>query len=225
LDPDTLIIEFDAPDGVPASISDLPARIETVPYRRGKGAAITAGFERLDTDVRVFADADGSTPVESLKAVLDPITAGDADLAVGSRRHPDAVVAGHQTLARRFLGDGFAWLASRLLSVSLHDYQCGAKAIDAESWDRLKEHLYEPGFAWDVELIAIAGAVGCRVVEVPIRWEDKPGSTVSPVGDSVALFRALLSSRHRAKQLSDHRLHTAIAARRDEPTALIERDR
>ena len=200
LDPERVVVELDAPkDGVPAQLADLPAGIERVPYRRGKGAAVTAGFEQLDTDVLVFADADGSTPVASLEAVVDRVAAGDADLSVGSRRHPDADVTSHQTFARRFLGDGFAWLAGRLLTVSLYDYQCGAKAIDADGWE--------------------------RVVETPIRWEDQPGSTVSPVTDSVALFKALLTARHRAKQLSDDRLHTAIAARRESPTALVERER
>lgn len=226
LDPETVVVELDSPEaGVTAQLSDLPAAVETVPYRRGKGAAVTAGFEYLATDVLVFADADGSTPTDSLATVADRVSSGTADLAVGSRRHPDSEVASHQTFARRFLGDGFAWLAGTLLTVSLYDYQCGAKAITADGWERVRSHLYEPGFAWDVELVAIAGALDLRVDEVPIRWEDRPGSTVSPVRDSLALFRALLSSRHRAKQLSDDRLHTAIAARREQPTALVERDR
>ena len=226
LSPETVDLVLDAPrDGTRARLADLPATVESVPYRRGKGAAVTAGFERLDTDVLVFADADGSTPPRSLQRVVDPAVTGEADLSVGSRRHPDAEVASHQTFARRFLGDGFAWLAGNLLSVSLFDYQCGAKAIDADGWEQVRSHLYEPGFAWDVELVAIAGALDLRVVETPIRWEDQPGSTVSPVTDSIALFKALLASRHRAKQLRNDRLHTAIAARRDDPTALVERDR
>ena len=226
LAPETVVIELDSPrDGVMAELVDLPAAVETVPYRRGKGAAITAGFEYLATDVLVFADADGSTPADSLSSVVDPVTDGEADLSVGSRRHPESEVGSHQTFARRFLGDGFAWLAGTLLTVSLYDYQCGAKAITIEGWDQVRSHLYEPGFAWDVELAAMAGALDLRVAEVPIRWEDRPGSTVSPVRDSLALGRALLSARHRAKQLSDDRLHTAIAARREQPTALVERDR
>jgi hypothetical protein len=226
LAPETIVVELDAPeDGVPAELEDLPVVIETVPYRRGKGAAITAGFERLDTDVLVFADADGSTPVDSLDAVVEEVRTGAADLSVGSRRHPDSTVASHQTFARRFLGDGFAWLAGHLLTVSLFDYQCGAKAITAPAWGQVRSHLYEPGFAWDVELVAITGALDLRVSEVPIEWEDRPGSTVSPVRDSINLFKALLTARHRAKQLSDDRLHAAIAARREQPTALVDRDR
>jgi len=226
LQPTRLHVELDAgsPDAV-AAIETSPATVHNAERRRGKGAAVTAGFETLDTDVLAFADADGSTPAVYLGTVVDRVRDGDADLAVGSRRHPDAEVASHQTLARRFLGDGFAWLAGRLLDVDLYDYQCGAKAISADAWEQVRTHLYEAGFAWDVELVAIAGALDLRVAEVPIEWEDKPGSTVSPVRTPLALFRALLAARHRSKRLRDSQLHEALAARRDEPPALVDRHR
>ncbi|WP_232686643.1 glycosyltransferase [Halobacterium zhouii] len=226
LDPEQLRVELDAaPASTVDALRETDATVHVASERRGKGAAVTAGFEALSTDVLVFADADGSTDAESLSSVVDAVVDGGADLAVGSRRHPDAEVTSHQTFARRFLGDGFAWLAGRLLAVDLYDYQCGAKAITADSWGRVREHLYEPGFAWDVELVAIAGALGERVAEVPLTWEDKPGSTVSPIRTPFALFSALLAARHRAKLLSDSRLHAAIAARRENPTSLVERER
>jgi glycosyltransferase involved in cell wall biosynthesis len=221
--PDAVRIEVDAATpSVGDELATLPATVNTVPYRRGKGAAITDGFEALETDVLAFADADGSTPPGSLEAVIAPVRERTVDLAVGSRRHPDASVRTHQTRVRRLMGDVFAAVARRLLAVPLYDYQCGAKAITAEGWARVREHLYEPGFAWDVELVAIAGALELSVGEVPIEWQDRPGSTVSPVGDGLRLGRALLRARHRAKRLRDDRLHSAIAARRPEPTALVE---
>jgi len=223
IEPETIRIEWDAPrPGAPDKLSDRPVSINTVPGRRGKGAALTAGFEALDADVLAFADADGSTPAREMAAVIEPVAAGEADLAAGSRRHPDAEVATHQTRSRRFLGDGFAWLARRLLTVDLYDYQCGAKAISAEGWLQVREHLYESGFAWDVELIAMAGALDLRVGEVPVQWYDHPGSTVSPLKASLELGGALVTSRHRAKQLRNSRLHTAIAKRREESPPLVE---
>ncbi len=223
--PETVRIELDSPrDGVPEALADLDAEVNAVPYRRGKGAAITAGFEALSTDILAFADADGATPASSIEDVIAPVRNGTAALAVGSRRHPDATVASHQTLARRHLGDGFAWLARLLLSVDIYDFQCGAKALTAEAWEEVRHHIYEPGFAWDVELVAITGALDYRVEEVPVEWHDRPGSTVSPVRDSLRLGRALVAARHRAKQISDSRLHTAIAARRESSPALIERE-
>jgi glycosyltransferase involved in cell wall biosynthesis len=227
LDPAALRVELDAPgDAVERTMDAVPpgVTVSTVPYRRGKGAAVTDGFEALGTDVLAFADADGATPADSVAAVVAAARDGTADLAVGSRRHPGATVESHQTLARRYLGDGFAWLARRLLTVGLYDYQCGAKAVTVTGWDRVRQHLYEPGFAWDVELVAIAGALDLEVAEIPVHWNDRPGSTVSPVRDSLRLGRALLAARHRAQRLRDSAVHTAIAARREGSPSLVEQD-
>ena len=224
LSPDVVRIELDAatPEVVDA-LADLPVEVNTVQYRRGKGAAVTAGFEALDTDVLAFADADGSTPADSIADVLAPVLDGTADLSVGSRRHPNAAVASHQTFARRYLGDGFAWLARQLLDAKLYDYQCGAKAMTRDVWQRVRHHLYEPGFAWDIELVAVAGALGTRITEVPVVWEDQPGSTVSPVRTTLRLARGLFTARHRAKLLADDSFHALLESRRDGPPSLVDR--
>ncbi|MFW5956816.1 MAG: glycosyltransferase [Natronomonas sp.] len=224
LSPEVLRIELDDPS--PKTLealtaTDLPIEVAAVPYRRGKGAAVTAGFEALETDRLAFVDADGSTPAGELARIVDGLE--DADLAIGSRRHPYSSVQGHQTFARRFLGDAFAWLARRLLDAHVYDTQCGAKAISREAWDTLRTHLYEPGFAWDVELVAMAAAFDQRIVEVPIEWEDHPGSTVSPVRTGLSMGRALIVTRHRAKRIKDSRLHHTIA-RVDTQTALVDRE-
>ena len=207
-------LEAGLPDGVVVSVADR---------RRGKGAAVTDGFEALGTDVLAFADADGSTPADSLADVVAPVVDGTAAVAVGSRRHPDATVSSHQTLVRRRLGDAFAAAARRLLDARLYDYQCGAKALSADAWTRVRDHLYEPGFAWDVELVAMAGALDLPLVEVPIVWEDRPGSTVSPVRTSLALGRALLAARHRARLVAEDPLHVAIDRYRETRPALVDR--
>lgn len=223
LSPAALRIELDDPDpGVVDALAALPATVNAVSRRRGKGAAITEGFDALDTDVLAFADADGSTPADSVADVVAAVAEGRADLAAGSRRHPEATVASHQKVLRRFLGDGFAWLARRLLDPDLYDYQCGAKAIAAPVWEDVRCHLYEGGFAWDIELIAVGGALGATIAEVPVVWEDKPESTVSPISDTLSMFRGLLAAHHRAKLIREHRLHSMLASH-DDRAPLVDR--
>ncbi|MFW6435718.1 MAG: glycosyltransferase [Halovenus sp.] len=225
IDPDVIRVELDDPKGdIADRLQSAGYEVNAVPYRRGKGAAITSGFEAIETDVYVLADADGSTPATSLAAVIEPVVESRADLSVGSRRHAASDVRSHQTVARRFLGDGFAWLARRILDAELSDYQCGAKAISAPAWEQVRQHLFEPGFAWDVELVAMAGAFDLRIVEIPITWEDQPGSTVSPLRTTVELARVLFVARHRAKQIRENRLHEMIASRREDQTALVDQE-
>jgi len=216
IDPDRIRIELDdAPGSLQDELRELPATVNAVPERRGKGAAITAGFEALETDLLAFADADGSTPPGELARIIDAAADPAVDLTVGSRRHPDATVATSQSPAREHLGDAFAWAARQLLDVSLYDYQCGAKAITAESWQQVSRHLTQLGFAWDVDLIAVAGALGYTVREVPIEWHDHPDSTVPPIRTSIELGRTLL--RARAKSRDIERLPGRTAAEEPRP--------
>jgi hypothetical protein len=228
IDPAALRVELDAPEpGLRDRLAPLPdaAEVAVADRRRGKGAAITAGFEALADRVGVlgFADADGSTPADSFAGVVDAVVDGGADLATGSRRHPDADVQSHQTFARRRLGDGFAWLARRFLDTALYDYQCGAKALTVDAWRTVRSHLYEPGFAWDIELIAVASAFDRAVAEVPVRWEDHPDSTVSTVDTTLRLGWALVTSRHRARLLRENRFHQLLASQRPPEPSLIDR--
>ena len=79
IDPAVIRIEWDAPrPGEADRLTDVAAAINTVSRRRGKGAAITAGFEALDTDVLAFADADGATPAAELATVIDTVRPGAA---------------------------------------------------------------------------------------------------------------------------------------------------
>lgn len=225
VDPDELRVELDAarPETVDA-LADGPATVRSVQARRGKGQAITDGFEALETNVLAFADADGSTPATSVADVVDPVRTGAVDLAVGSRRHPDAEIRSHQSLLRRRLGDGFAWLARRALDVPLYDYQCGAKAMSRATWSSIRQHLYEPGFAWDLEVVAMASATGSRIREVPVTWEDHPASTVSPVDAVWDMGRALVVARRRAKRLQRDPDGESVPRHGDQHVALVDRE-
>lgn len=215
LSPAAIRIELDDPDPTALeALAGTSAALNVAESRRGKGRAITCGFEALETDVLAFADADGSTPAASLAAVVESVDGsvaepttdsrgqdGAASLAVGSRRHPAATIRAHQSIVRRRLGDWFALVAGRLLEPTLYDYQCGAKAIDRAAWEAVFTHLEAVGFGWDIELIALAHALGYRIEEVPITWEDDPRSTVGTVRGGYELVRALARSRRRAASI------------------------
>lgn len=223
LSPAEIIIELDAPTTETIdALRALPVELNVSSTRRGKGAAVTHGFDSLDTDVLAFVDADGSTPANSVDGITTPVLEGRTDLAVGSRRHPDAVVHSHQTYVRRWLGNLFAFVAKKTLGLPLNDFQCGAKAITRAAWQEIRTHLHEPGFAWDLELIGITAALGYSIQEIPIEWTDHPGSTVNPIGTSLSLAKALLMVRHRAKLLSDNTVHGILAAYRTEDESIIE---
>jgi len=200
---DEIHVELDDPTASTPEIGAADS-INRVSERRGKGAAIAAGFDTLSTDVLAFADADGATDAPSLVDVIEPVRDGSVGLAVGSRRHPDATITSHQTVIRRRLGDVFAWLARRLLAVPLYDYQCGAKAVGADQWDEIRTHMHESGFAWDLEFVAVADALGYDIREVPITWDDSSDSTVDPIRTPIEMAIAMGRIRRHVKPLQHH---------------------
>lgn len=201
--PDEICIEIDSPQQERVErLKDTSADINISDERRGKGSAIMDGFDSLETDILAFADADGSVPASSLADIIRQVEQETADVSIGSRRHPSSQIISHQTIARRFLGDGFAFIARKMLPTQCRDYQCGAKAVRQDAWLEIGHHCYEPGFAWDLEFVSVAGALGYDIIEVPISWEDHPNSTVDPISTSIELATALMDVKRRTAAIS-----------------------
>lgn len=202
LAPDRIRVELDA--GTPEMekiLTALGADVHRVDQRRGKGQAITDGFDALDTEILLFLDADGSTTVPSVDKLMGPMRGG-ADVSVGSRRHPDAEIRSEQGSIRGLLGDALVHLARTVLGVDLHDFQCGAKAVTRAAWERIRPHMRVRGFAWDLEFIALASAQGFEIHEVPVVWEDKPGSSVRVVQDTADFLLQLARIRRRVSAIA-----------------------
>lgn len=198
LAPDEVRIELDAPTATDRERAKTASvTVHLCEERRGKGGAITDGFDALDTDRVGFIDADGATTAASFARVVHALDDG-ADLAVGSRRVDGAQVTGRRRL-RGALGGGLSFLAKRLLAVDLEDYQCGAKAMTRAAWTTIRPHLEERGFAWDLDVLANAHAEGLTIAEVPVRWHHDERSSLD-VGPAVVEFlQALVTIRRRVQ--------------------------
>jgi len=207
LKPETIRLEIDTPRQSHIDRLSEVAEVNASTSRRGKGAAIMSGFDALETDILAFADADGSVPASSFDSIIQQISQGTADVSIASRRHPASHIVAHQTIVRRLLGDVFAFAARTILPTQCRDYQCGAKAVRAEAWDAIGHHCYEPGFAWDLEFVSVAGSLGYEIAEVPVDWEDHPDSTVNPISTSIELGTALVDIKRRTDAIATSPRH------------------
>jgi glycosyltransferase involved in cell wall biosynthesis len=164
---------------------------------RGKGAAVRRGVLSSSAQVVGFCDADLATPIETLDAAWPLLL--DFPIVIGSRRLTGASYVRYQPLLRRFGGWGFRMLAGRVVP-TVSDTQCGFKLFRGTVARRLFAMTREDGFAFDVELLALATALGVPVGEVPVNWSDQPGSSFRPVQDGIATMRALVAVSRRLRE-------------------------
>jgi dolichyl-phosphate beta-glucosyltransferase len=163
----------------------------------GKGAAVQAGILDSEAPIVAFCDVDLATPLDELARIID-VAAGGV-LAVGSRGMPTSQLGVRETRFRELLGFGFNRATQLLMAPGITDTQCGAKAAPRELWLDILAATKEPGYAWDVEVIAQALALRIPLAEVPISWSHQPGSVVRMGHDGARMLAALPAIRRRAR--------------------------
>ncbi len=174
------------------------ARLIRLPWNQGKGSAVKAGVSAVRGERFVFMDADLSADIADLPRLIAALN--DADVALGSRSIAGSRVEYQQPM-RQFQSKFFNSVACVLTQVVASDTQCGFKAFRSEP-GKLLFHLCEAkGFAFDVELLALAQLLDMRIVEVPIRWVDVSGTSVRTVRDPFLMVRDILRTRRRCRAL------------------------
>lgn len=162
----------------------IPLRVE----HKGKGNAVRVGMLTAFGDVRLFMDADLSTPLTEIPAALTSISEG-YDIAIGSREIDRSKVK--TNLKRRVMGRIFNALISDL-TPGICDTQCGFKALRAHVAQELFNLQKVEGWAFDVEMLYLARTLGFRVKEFPVAWTHDEGSKVRAVSASFEMIRDVL---------------------------------
>lgn len=169
-----------------------------VPRNYGKGHAVRTGVLNAHGKRILFADADGSAPIEELER-LEACYAQGAEVVIGSRAlfSPDTKV--NARWYRKYLGRAFNFCVNVLVLPNIADTQCGFKLFSARAARYLFERQQSDGFSFDVEILYIARLAGLSIAEVPINWNNVPGSKVNLILDALAMFRDIIlyKVRHR----------------------------
>ncbi|MCH5376510.1 MAG: glycosyltransferase, partial [Planctomycetes bacterium] len=163
---------------------------------QGKGAAVRTGMLACEGELLLFADADGATPIEEVAKLEAAICAG-ADVAIGSRLVEAAGLTRRRTRIRQFAGRSFAAFARWWLDIPERDTQCGFKMFRREAGRRLFSLGGETQYLFDLELLALAHRLGYQVREVPVNWNEIPGSHLSLARESLRIVSGLWRIRRR----------------------------
>lgn len=149
------------------SVDDPRIRVIEFEYNQGKGAAVTAGLEAATARYVGWLDSDLDIDPRVIVSMARRLDAGDVDIVVGSKRHPQSEVA--YPVIRRVYSAGYQALVRLLVRVAVRDTQVGAKLMRREVADVVVPLLLVKRYAFDLEVLAVAAQFGFdRVSEAPI---------------------------------------------------------
>lgn len=163
---------------------------------RGKGGAVKAGLLAAKGEYRFICDADLSMPIGEVVRFLPPQATG-FDVAIGSREGLRARRVGEPAY-RHLAGRLFNLGVQALVLPGIEDSQCGFKMFTADAVHSIFPRVGVDGWAFDVEVLAIARAQGLRVIELPIEWHYRAESRLNMLRDGWQMLNELLRIRLRA---------------------------
>ncbi|MEO6771469.1 MAG: dolichyl-phosphate beta-glucosyltransferase [Kofleriaceae bacterium] len=167
---------------------------------RGKGAAVRRGMLEANGQIRVMCDADGSMPPEQLPRLLAPIIACQSEISIGSRYAEGAKTDKKQPAYRVMWSRLCNKLIQRSLVPGVRDTQCGFKAFTAQAARDLFSDGRIDGWAFDLEILALARRRAYAITEVGVEWADDGRSRVNPLKDLYKVVREALTIRNNLRR-------------------------
>ncbi len=160
----------------------------------GKGHAVRVGALNSRGARIVFADADGATPIKEVARLTAALDEG-FDVAIGSRALASDDTKVSTSIHRKLLGRIFNGCVNLFILPGIADTQCGFKMFTRDAAQFLFRHQRSDRFSFDVELLFLAHKVGYRIKEVPVNWNNIPGSKVNLALDAALMFRDIFRFR------------------------------
>ena len=190
-------------DRKPAGLDRITTKLIVLGTNAGKGAAVRRGMLEAKGKVRVFTDADFSTPVSELSKIIPLISSGDYDVVIGCRAAEGRMlVKKHQPWYREAMGRFYNILVQLFVFRGIRDTQCGFKGFSDHAAQILFSKQRVNGFSFDVEILYLARRYGYRIREIAVEWYNDERSTVGALTDSAKMFWELL----RIRKLHSHDL-------------------
>jgi len=135
----------------------------------GKGGTVRQGMLLSSGTIRLFMDADNSTSVDQFEKMMPYFKEG-FDVVIGSRTMKGAQLDPPEPIYRRIAGKLGNFFIQLLVLPGLGDTQCGFKAFTADAAEKVFKLSQVPGWAFDVEILALAKKMNYRIKEIPVRW-------------------------------------------------------
>jgi glycosyltransferase involved in cell wall biosynthesis len=187
------IVDNASEDRTPAIGARVARELEGVRFMRldqkGRGRALRAAWLASDADVVAYMDVDLATDLAALRELIEPLLAGRADVAIGSRLVSGARVT--RSLKRECISRCYNLLLRAVLHLRVRDAQCGFKAVRAGVARELLAAVRDDGWFFDTELLVVAQRARLRTLEIPVAWTEDRDSRVRIASTAITDLRGV----------------------------------
>ena len=179
-------------------IDDL--RLTSYDDNRGKGSAIREGILASRGDVVIYTDCDLAYGTDILRVMVDKLKSDGSDVVIGSRNLSPEGYASYTPL-RRLASKTYIKVISFAAGFKHSDSQCGIKCFKGEAARRIFSTCRINSFAFDLEALMTAEAMGYKVTEqaVTIINHRESTSKVHLFRDTLKMLRDIRKIKKRLK--------------------------
>jgi glycosyltransferase involved in cell wall biosynthesis len=147
--------------------SDIPEmEIVELKDNQGKGHALREGFKAARGSHIMFLDADLDLPPYQACWFLEEMADSGADIVIGAKRHPRSELV--YPMKRRIISAIYYMIVRLLFGLPVRDTQTGIKLFRRAALETVLPRMLVKRFAFDLELLGIAHALGFRIAEAPV---------------------------------------------------------
>ncbi len=155
-------------------------KVKTISYlkNQGKSHAIQLGMKKAIGDYVMFVDSGMEIDPNSISMLLEHMEWYNADIIVGSKRHPASQV--NYVASRKLLSEGYYFVVKFLFGIKVRDTQAGIKIFKKKVLEKILPRMVGKKFTGDLEMLVIADTLGFkRIFEAPIKLDYSLGALSS----------------------------------------------
>ena len=156
---------------------------------RGRGRALKQVWQNSPADILAYMDVDLSTSLDDFLPMIQPLVAGEAGVAIGSRLMKDSNTS--RGVKREFISRCYNRIIKRTSGTKFSDAQCGFKAIRWDVAAKFLPKIKDNGWFFDTELLIKTERAGVAIHEQPVTWIEDMDSRVKIVKTAVDDLKGL----------------------------------
>ncbi|MEM7103815.1 MAG: glycosyltransferase family 2 protein [Bacteroidota bacterium] len=193
--PESVIYVYDnASTDNTSQVAEAAGAIVKKEPKKGKGNVVRTMYREVEADIFILIDGDDTYPVSSIRDLLRPILAGEADMVVGDRLSNNSYFSKNDRRFHNFGNRLVRGLINRLFNGNLKDIMSGYRVMNRYFIKNFP--VMSSGFEIETEMTLHAMDKRFRIREIGVEYRDRPEgsqSKLNTISDGAKVIKTVFS--------------------------------